>query len=147
MKIGSDRKECKISDVEITNDTLSGRGGLSLLLRYIDNTGIYSLIEEKFGHLRQSSKGVSIGECARQFMAFGMDGTNHSIARFDELKRDPGYAAVQERNIGELLSTASMKRFFSKFNGTTYASFRSLLNELFIWRFEARETGSNNIAS
>ena len=136
MKIGSDRKECKISDVEITNDTLSGRGGLSLLLRYIDNTGIYSLIEEKFGHLRQSSKGESIGECARQFMAFGMDGTNHSIARFDELKRDPGYAAVQERNIGELLSTASMKRFFSKFNGTTYASFRSLLNELFIWRLK-----------
>lgn len=136
MKIGSDRKECKIHEVEITDDTLSSRGGLSFLLRYLDNTGICSMIEEKFGHLRQSRKGETIGECARQFMTFCMDGTTHPIARFDELKRDPGYAAVQERTVAELLSTASVKRFFSKFNGTTYASYRSLLNELFIWRLK-----------
>ena len=134
MKIGSDRKESKISDVEITNATLSGRGGLAFLLRYIDNTGVCSMIEEKNGHLRQSGKGASIGECARQFMAFCMDGTNHSIARFDELKKDPGYAAVQERQVSDLLSTASVKRFFGKFNGTAHASYRSVLNELFIWR-------------
>lgn len=36
-------------------------------------------MEEKFGHLRQSSKGESIGACARQFMAFGMYGTNHAL--------------------------------------------------------------------
>jgi len=136
MKIGSDRKESKISGVEITCDTLSGRGGLSFLLRYIDTTGVCSLIEEKFGHLRKSSKGESISECARQFMAFCMDGTNHAVARFDELKKDPGYAAVQERTVAELLSTASVKRFFSKFNGTTYASYRAILNELFVWRLK-----------
>lgn len=136
MKIGFDRKECKISDVEITSDTLSGRGGLSFMLRYLDNAGICSMIEEKFGHLCKSSKGKPIGECARQFMAFCIDGTSHSVARFDELKKDPGYAAVLERNVGELLSTASMKRFFCKFNGTTYASYRSILNELFVWRLK-----------
>lgn len=136
MKIGYDRKDCKISDVEITNDTLSGRGGLSFMLRYIDNTGICSIIEKKYGHLRKSSKGESIGECARQFMAFCMDGTNHSIARFNELKKDPGHAAVLERKSSELLSTAAVKRFFSKFNGNTYASYRSILNELFIWRLK-----------
>ena len=136
MKIGSDRKECKISDVEITNDTLSGRGGLSFILRYLNRTGILPMIEEKFGHLRKSGKGESISECARQFMAFCMDGTKHSIARFDELKKDKGYAAVLERNTSELLSTASMKRFFRKFNGNSYASYRSLLNELFIWRLK-----------
>jgi hypothetical protein len=136
MKIGSDRKECKISGVEITSDTLSGRGGMSFLLRYIDNTGVCSLIEEKFGHLRKSSKGESISECARQFMAFCMEGTRHSIARFDALKKDSGYAAVQERTATELLSTASVKRFFGKFNGTTYASYRTILNELFIWRLK-----------
>lgn len=136
MKIDSDRKECKISDVEITNDTLSGRGGLSFMLRYLDNAGICSMIEEKFGHLRKSSKGESIGECARQIIAFFMDGTNHSIARFDELKKDPGHAAVLERRVSELLSTAAVKRFFSKFNGNTYASYRSILNELFIWRLK-----------
>ena len=136
MKIGHDRKECKISDVEITNDTLSARGGLSLVSRYVDNTGIITMIEEKFGHLRKSSKGESIGECARQFMAFCMDGTKHSIARFDELKKDPGYAAVLERNVTQLLSTAAMKRFFGKFRGNTYASYRKLLNKLFLWRLK-----------
>ncbi|KMQ52128.1 hypothetical protein CHISP_0809 [Chitinispirillum alkaliphilum] len=90
MKICSDRKECKISDVEITNDTLSARSGLSLMLRYIDKTGLFTMIKQKFGHLRKSSKGDLIGECVCQFMAFCMDGTKHSIARFDELKKDPG---------------------------------------------------------
>ncbi|MDG5817160.1 IS1380 family transposase [Chitinispirillales bacterium ANBcel5] len=136
MKIGYDRKESKISDVEITNDTLSGRGGLSFILRYLDRTGFLPMIEEKFGHLRKSGKGESISECARQFISFCMDGTKHSIARFDELKKDPGYAAVIERDVDELLSTASMKRFFSKFNGNSYSSYRSLLNELFIWRLK-----------
>jgi len=136
MKIGSDRSESKINDVAITNDTLSNRGGLSFMLRYIDSIGISSMIEERFGHLRKSSKGESIGECARQFMAFCMDGTKHSMVRFDELKKDPGYAAVLERDVSTLISTASAKRFFKKFRGATYMSYRSLLNELFIWRLK-----------
>ncbi|NLE01918.1 MAG: hypothetical protein GX640_18795 [Fibrobacter sp.] len=64
MKIGSDKNESKINAVKITHDTLSNRGGLSIMLRYLDNIGIYSKIEEKFGYLRKSSKGESIGECA-----------------------------------------------------------------------------------
>lgn len=136
MKIGSDRKECKISDVEITNDTLSSRGGLSLMFRYIDKTGICRMVQEKFGHLRKSSKGEAISECVRQFIAFCMDGTKHSISRFDELKKDPGYAAILERDVTQLLSTSSMKRFFGKFNGNTYSSYRTLLNQLFIWRLK-----------
>lgn len=136
MKIGSDRNECKINDVEITNDTLSNRGGLSFLLRYIDNSGLCSMIEDTFGHLRKSRKGESIGECARQFIALSMDGTKHSMARFDELKKDPGYAAVLERNVNSLISTASVKRFFRKFCGNTHMSYRAILNELFIWRLK-----------
>jgi hypothetical protein len=139
MKIGSDRNENKINAVEITHDTLSNRGGLSIMLRYLDNIGIYSKIEKKFGHLRKSSKGETIGECARQFMALCMDGTRHSIARFDELKKDPGYAAVLERDTDTLISTAAAKRFFRKFNGNTYSSYRSILNELFIWRLKQEE--------
>lgn len=136
MKIGSDRKECKISDVEITNNTLSNRGGLSFMLRYFDKIGVPSTIENRFGHLRKSGKGESIVECARQFIAFCMDGTKHSIARFDELKRDPGYAAVLERTTDSLVSTSAVKRFFRKFSGTTYLSYRSILNDLFIWRLK-----------
>jgi hypothetical protein len=70
MKIGSDIKECKINGVDITNDTLSNRGGLSFMLRYIDTTGILSKIEDKFGYLRKSSKGETISECSRQMIAF-----------------------------------------------------------------------------
>jgi len=136
MKIGSDRHECKIDDVEITRDTLSNRGGLSFMLRYIDSIGLPAMIEEKFGHLRKSGKGETIGECARQFIAFCMDGTKHSIARFDELKKDPGYAGVLERNVDSLISTASAKRFFRKFSGNTHATYRTILNELFIWRLK-----------
>ena len=139
MKIGSDRNENKINAVEVTYDTLSNRGGLSFILRYLDNIGIY---EEKFGHLRKSRKGESIGECARQFMALCMDGTRHSISRFDELKKDPGYAPVLERDIDTLISTASAKRFFTKFRGNSYASYRSILNELFIWRLKKEKTRS-----
>jgi hypothetical protein len=65
-----------------------------------------------------------------------MDGTKHSIARFDELKKDPGYAGVLERNVDSLISTASAKRFFRKFSGNTHATYRTILNELFIWRLK-----------
>jgi len=111
MKIGYDKNENKINAVEVTNDTLSNRGGLSFMFRYLDNIGISSKIEEKFGHLRKSRKGESIGECARQFMALCMDGTRHSLSRFDELKKDPGYAAVLERTPDTLISTSAAKRF------------------------------------
>ena len=60
MKIGSDRNENKINDVEITNDTLSNRGGLTFMLRYMDKTGILPMIEDRFGHLRKSSKGETM---------------------------------------------------------------------------------------
>ncbi|NLW33621.1 MAG: hypothetical protein GXY77_19415 [Fibrobacter sp.] len=69
------------------------------------------MIEKKFGHLRRSGKGETISECARQFMVFYMDGTKHSIARFGELIKDPGYAAVLERDVDSLISTTSPKRF------------------------------------
>ena len=136
MKIGFDRNDCKINKVEITDDTLSNRGGLSFIMRYLDNTGLISMIENSFGHLRQSGKGESISEIARQFIAFCIDGTKHSIARFDELKKDPGYAAVLECKTDKLTSTASVKRFFKKFRGNTYASFRTIINDIFIWRLK-----------
>lgn len=136
MKIGYDRNENKINDIAITGDTLSNRGGLSFIMRYLDKTGLFSMVEDRFGHMRKSSKGESIGECARQVVAFCMDGTKHSIARFDELKKDSGYAAVLERDTDSLISTSAAKRFFRKFRGATYSSYRSILNELFVWRLK-----------
>ena len=89
MKIDFDRNENKINYVAITDDTLSNRGGLSLIMRYLDKTGIPAMVEDRFSHLRRSTIGETIGEFARQSMAFFFDGTKQAIARFDDLKNIP----------------------------------------------------------
>lgn len=73
LKIGYDRSESKIDDVPNTDDTLSNQGGLSFMLRNNNTNSILSMIEERFGQLHKSSTGKSIGERARQFIAFCMD--------------------------------------------------------------------------
>ncbi len=136
MKIALKTNERKINNIGITKDTLSERGGLSFINRYIDSLGLFEKIEKRFGHLRKSSKGKDISEIVRQIMAFCMDGSSHALSRFDELKKDPGYASVLERSMDELISTAMAKRFFAKFNGTIYMGFRSILNDMFVWRLK-----------
>ena len=49
-----------ISRVETTGDTLTGRAGLALFAQYLSNIDLYSLLEESFGHLRRSMKGLPI---------------------------------------------------------------------------------------
>ncbi len=34
----------KITKIGITNDKISGRGGISFYLKYIDNIGLYNLV-------------------------------------------------------------------------------------------------------
>lgn len=134
MKIDSAANKSKIRRVEITTDILSGRGGLAPLLQYIDSIGIITKIENVIGSLRGSSKGYPLGEMARQIIAYFLDGSDQSICGFDRRRDDAGYAAVLQRDASGLIGSAMVKRFFGKFNGTRHAAFRSLLNELFIWR-------------
>ena len=42
----SQRKNNKITKIEITNDKISGRGGLALFLRYVEQIGFYPLAEK-----------------------------------------------------------------------------------------------------
>jgi len=51
-----------IDGVEITNDTLTGRGGLSLFARYLRNIHIFQQIDTFFGSMRRSRKGQPITE-------------------------------------------------------------------------------------
>ncbi len=48
-------------------------------------------------NVRLTGQQISFGECARQFVAFCVDGTKHPMVRFDELKKNYGYASVLER--------------------------------------------------
>ena len=111
----SKSKRPKISKVEVTNDTISGRGGIFFFLKFIENIGIYQLFEKYFGFVKGSRKGLSCSQIIKQLMAFFADGTDMSISSFDRRKKDEAYAAVLENTPDQMASSHQIKRFFRKF--------------------------------
>ena len=127
----------KITKIGITNEKISARGGLSLILRYIENIGLYGLISSSIlTLLAKNNKGLQLPGFLKQMFAFCIDGTNTSISYFDQLKTDEGYAAVLETNTEELASSHQIKRFFIKMGVVTNLIFNKILHELFIWRIK-----------
>jgi len=51
-----------IDRVEVTKDTLTSRGGLSLFVRYLRNIELLPHLESEFGGLRKSRKGQPVTE-------------------------------------------------------------------------------------
>lgn len=139
MKIQNDNIQNQINNIEITSDTLSSRGGLALICRYIDRIGIGSYLEDHLGHLRKSSKGKGMWEHIRQILASFIEGSDTSMTGFDRRKESPEYAAILERKTLELISSDSMRRFFRKFTGFSYTLFRPLLHHLFLWRLQIEQ--------
>ena len=70
MKQNSFKSKGRISKVEVTDDTLTGRGGLALFVRYLSNINIYSLLLGSFSGLRKSSKGQPIWSIFKQVFCF-----------------------------------------------------------------------------
>ena len=125
----------KITKIGVTNDKISGRGGLPLFLRYIDKTGLYRLISVTLIFLiAKSNKGLQLNQFLKQMFAFCMDGTNTAISYFDQLKTDEGYAGLLENNTEELASSHQIKRYFIKLSVVTNLIFNKIIHELFIWR-------------
>jgi len=124
----------KINKIDVTSNTITARGGLSLFNRYIDNVRILNILQESFGHIRKSSKGLSIILIFKQVFCFIFDGTSRHISYFDHLKSDEGYAAAIELNQSDMVSTPMIKRFFSAFGVFSMKPFRSILHKLFLWR-------------
>lgn len=123
-----------ITKIEVTQDSLTGRAGLNLFVRYLANIEIYPLLEQLFGRLRKSRKGQPIVEIFKQILVFFLDGTRRHLTYFDALKKDPGYAGVLECRPRQLLSSHAVKRFFKAFSLPVIHFFRKLLRELFLWR-------------
>jgi hypothetical protein len=121
-----------IDVVEVTTDTLTGRGGLSLFVRYLRSIGIYPQLETFFGSMRKSRKGQPISEIFKQLFSFFVDGTSRHLVYFDSLARDEGYAAATESEA--MLSSHAVKRFFRSFWWPRIYLFRHLLQRLFLWR-------------
>jgi len=79
-----------ISKVEITNDTLTGRGGLTPFVRYLSQINIYPILIGSFGHIRKSKKGIAIWNIFKQIFCFFFDGTSRHLTYFDEIKKKKG---------------------------------------------------------
>lgn len=131
--------QTKINKIAITNDTISGRGGLTLFMRYLEGTLFFPLINEHLGHLKKSKKGLGLKQFVMQLMAFFIDGTDMSISGFDRKRNDDSYTAVLENRKEDMASSHQMKRFFSKFSVVGNFMFRKILTLLFLWRLKLEQ--------
>jgi hypothetical protein len=130
------KSKCKINKVDVTEDTLTGRGGLALFVRYLSQVNIYALLFNCFSHLRRSEKGQPIWNIFKQVFCFFYDGTSRHLVYFDQLKKDEGYAAVIENSPEEMMGSHQVKRFFKAFSWLCGGVFRRILKRLFIWRLK-----------
>ena len=132
------KSSAMINKIETTNDTISGRGGLALFLRYVQQTNFYIVIELYLSELRMSKKGLPLFQLVKQMIAFLIDRTFTAVSGFDQLKLDNGYAAVLENSENEMASSHQIKRFFRKLmiNNISNNVYRKILHELFIWRLK-----------
>ena len=62
-------KQAEISRVEVTTEKICGRGGLFFFLRYIENISVYPLLQQRFGFLKSSGKGLSLYQFTKQLFA------------------------------------------------------------------------------
>jgi hypothetical protein len=129
----------RINTIETTPDTISGRGGLALFSRYLEQCGIFALLETTFGKLRKSAKGLAVWGLFKQIFCFLCDGTSRHISYFDHLKQDDGYTATLELSASEMASSHAIKRFFQTFGWWCGRSFRWILGRLFVWRLKQQE--------
>jgi hypothetical protein len=138
----SSKDEAIIDEVEVTSDTLTGRGGLSLFVRYLRGIGLYGQLETFFGSMRKSRKAQAIAEVFKQLFCFFLDGTSRHLVYFDSLRDDEGYARAMETEPGAMLSSHAVKRFFRGFWWPRMYLFCDLLRRPFVCRlFDFRGFG------
>jgi hypothetical protein len=134
MSKKEERIKPKINKIGITKDTITGRGGLIYIVKYLQKINLLKYLATQFGFLRKSKKGISLINFFKQLICYFIDGTSFSLSFFDELKRDYGYAEIIEEEKEALQSSHAVKRFFNKFTGRILQLFRKVLLSLFIWR-------------
>lgn len=132
----------KITKISVTNDKISGRGGLFLILRYLEKTNLFSVIISILTPIMKVySKGLQLEQFLLQIFAFFFDGTDMTMSGFDAKKNDQAYAALLETKPSQLASSHQMKRFFAKLSLVPNKLFRKILHTLFIWRLRIEKPG------
>lgn len=124
----------KISKIETTPDTLTGRGGCAFFNRYLTQIGILDMLDDEFGVLRKNPKGMLVWKLFKQVILFLFDGTSRHLTYFDAVKKDSGYAAAIEESPENMASSHAVKRFFRLFSWLAGGRFRNILISLFLWR-------------
>lgn len=126
----------KISNIGLTDDTLSSRAGLFFLARYVMETGISERLAQMFSYLRKSSKGIPLVSVFHQILCYFLNGESFHLAHFDKLKTESGYSGVLETSDDQMVSSHSVKRFFGSFKISQTLKLRSILSILFIWQLK-----------
>ena len=131
------RKSNQIIDaVDVTNDALTSRAGLTLFVRYLRNIALFPYLEQLFSPVRKSGKGQAVTEIFKQLFCFLMDGTSRHLVYFDALKKDEGYAKTIETDSLHLISSHAVKRFYQSLLLHWTYQFRKVLIRLFGWRLQ-----------
>lgn len=123
-----------INDVDITEDVLTSRAGLTLFVRYLRSIELLPYMERIFCKIRKSRKGQEISEIFKQLFCFFVDGTSRHLVHFDTLKEDEGYGSGIECEPEDMLSSHAVKRFFMAILLPWGFIFRKVLQKLFLWR-------------
>lgn len=129
----------RISHLEITNDTLNGRGGIFFFLRYVQATRLYALLAKHLGFVKVSRKGLTLAQFVKQLLAYFIEGSDMSMSSFDRRKQDAGYIAVLENRREDMASSHQIKRFFQKFLLVPNWCYRQILLALFLWRLHKEQ--------
>jgi len=130
------KEQTKIQKIGITNDNLTSRGGLAFFVKYIKRINIIRTIAEAFDGLRKSKKGIPLKKVVSQFLYNTVDGTKHTMTRFDEQQEDRGYLGTIEIPPKDSVSSHTMKRFFKGVTNIMLKKLQDLLLELFLWRLK-----------
>jgi len=131
--------KCSIDRIEVTDACLTGRAGLALISKYLKAVGIEKILSGMFPFLKKSAKGTPLVSIFHQLLCFFFDGTSLRLVRFDQLKRDDGYAASIETVQDQLLSSHAVKRFFQNISIVRVWLFRKVLRRLFVWRLSVEQ--------
>ena len=128
-----------IDKIEVTEACLTGRAGLALISKYLKAIDIEKILTGLFSFLKKSSKGTPLQSIFHQLLCFFFDGTSMSLVRFDQLKKDDGYAASIETSEAQMLSSHAVKRFFQNVSIVRVWLFRKVLHRLFVWRLSVEQ--------
>jgi len=126
----------RISQTNITDETLTARAGMALFSRYLAATGPPAYLAALLAPLRKSGKGIALADLFKQLLCFFFDGTSLHLTFLDRLKEKAGYAAAIETRPEEMASSHQAMRLLAKFTIGPQNDFRCVLRELCRWRLK-----------